>query len=176
MEYGAVERPPLELRKRGGENPPPEPRQCGSGGMLKRLPARFALTPDWGAVILPVPAAVPAGETPLAPRACFIHCQGATVEVLAVQIGDRTIRFLGIRHFDECEAARATGVTIRDQVDLQNLSETLEGRPQTVLGRLKAQISYKNILHFYSPALHRSKAFNLVFATGSDLLRDGIEI
>jgi hypothetical protein len=136
----------------------PAPRLSGAGEAVDKLPA--IVTPWF--VTLSITAAATAG-IPVALRACFINCEGSTVEFLPPQSGNCAICFIFIRHLDKREASCATCLTIRNHIDLQNLSERLEGRPQSDFVGPKAQISYKNILQLYSPVLCRGKVSLIQF-------------
>jgi hypothetical protein len=133
----------------------------------KKLPAIFA---PW------LIAAAATARISVAFRACFINCEGSTFEFLPTQSGDCAICLIFIRHLDKREAACATCLAICNHIDLQNLSERLEGRPQTGFVGPKTQISYKNVLQFYSPVLCRSKVSLIQFLpqkrSASKRLRD----
>jgi hypothetical protein len=79
--------------------------------------------------------------------ASFIDIQRAAVKFLAIEGGNRPVGLGGVRHFDECETARAAGVPIGDQVDTfyvpVRLKEPTDGR----FGCGKIQIANKDVFH-----------------------------
>ena len=50
-------------------------------------------------------------------RASLVHAHRAAVQIGAVQLGNRVLRLVGVRHFDEREAAGLSGVTVGHEVD-----------------------------------------------------------
>ena len=91
----------------------------------RMLPAGAATTAAAGAA----PAATAAGTTPAAPsleaataaraaafgtRTGFIHVNGASTQLSSIQSRDCGLRFIGVRHFDESESARLTGLPVID--------------------------------------------------------------
>src|SRR5262245_50822850 len=65
-------------------------------------------------------ASASATESPARARLvlCLVHLEAATVEVLAIQCGDRGLGVRVVRHRDECEPARASGLSIARNGDL----------------------------------------------------------
>jgi hypothetical protein len=58
----------------------------------------------------------------------FVHAEWATVERATIHALDRLGGFLGGSHGHEGEAARAAGLSVRDQMDITDRSEFLERR------------------------------------------------
>ena len=50
-------------------------------------------------------------------RTSFIHVHRTAVQLHAVQLGNRVLRFIRVRHFDEGEAARLSRIAIRNNID-----------------------------------------------------------
>src|SRR5262249_20491437 len=100
------------------------------------------------------PAALGAARESTAPafslRTRLVYVERATFHVGAIQRRNCSIRLGRIRHFDESEAARTPGVSIRHQVHTIHLSVPLEKRSHRRLGSGKIQIAYKDVLHVSS--------------------------
>ena len=62
----------------------------------------------------------------------FIHAKRPTVERATIHALDRLGGFLGGSHGHEGKAARAAGLTVRDQVDITDRSELLERCPDAL--------------------------------------------
>src|SRR4029079_14878726 len=71
----------------------------------------------------------------------FVHAKRATVEGAAVHALDRLGGFFGSAHGDEREAAGAAGLAIRDQVDVTDRSEFLEGSTDAISIGIERKIS-----------------------------------
>jgi hypothetical protein len=107
------------------------------------LPARLAPLASETAAISATAATLTLGPG-------FIDIQRTTSEIRAVQAGDGPVGFLGVAHFDKCKATGTAGITIRHQIDTINRSIPFEHGANRRIGCGKIQITYKNILHFYS--------------------------
>src|SRR5690349_1222627 len=70
----------------------------------------------------------------------FIHLQRTTAEVAAVQRLHRLLR-VGVRHFDESESTRLTGVAIVDQGNLLDAAVLGKQCTDGVFGGGEGQIS-----------------------------------
>src|SRR5262249_24530895 len=99
----------------------PEPKWAESGSVVRvlaGLPAPAAAGPAApAAATAQAPAAASAAAAPVAAAPGygsfgFLDLDGAAVEVGAVEAADGLLGFLRRRHFDEAEAARATGVPV----------------------------------------------------------------
>lgn len=73
------------------------------------------------------------------------------MELGSVQMGDRGLRVLRIRHFDECEAPRLTCVTIGNNIHPLYAPVCRERGLKIVLGSLITEIPYKNVGHSVNP-------------------------
>jgi hypothetical protein len=62
----------------------------------------------------------------------FVHAKRPTVERATIHALDRLGGFLGGSHGHEGKAARAAGLTVRDQVDITDRSELLERCPDAL--------------------------------------------
>jgi hypothetical protein len=80
-------------------------------------------------------------------RTRFIYIERASANLAAVESGYRFFAFLSICHFDEAEAARASGVTVGHDADAIYLSMSGEELPQFVFGSIEIQVANKDILH-----------------------------
>jgi hypothetical protein len=81
----------------------------------------------------------------LGPR--FIDLQISTAEILAVESRDGFGGFIVIWHFDETEAASASGFAVSSNMDARELAERLKERAKIRRGSLKAHIANKQVLH-----------------------------
>src|SRR3984885_2914982 len=84
-------------------------------------------------------------------RASFVYLQIAATDVFAVESCNGFGCFGVIGHFDETEAARASGFAIGGDVDAGELAEGLEERAEIVGGGLRDYFAPKKILHVDSP-------------------------
>jgi hypothetical protein len=99
-------------------------------------------------------AAAEAAATTAATRAALallrlIDADGTTVEFGPIERGDRTrcVRIFRKRH--ETKAARATGLTIRDDLSLRNLAEATESSMQTLVVRAPSKAADEQLItHF----------------------------
>jgi hypothetical protein len=107
----------------------------------RRLPAAIA------ASALPVPAAA---RTALGLRTGFVDVQRSSIEVFTVESIDCGIPFGIDAHFDEGESSGLAGVAIRHDIDALNGSIRIKHGPEGIFGRPETEITYKNILHFFS--------------------------
>jgi len=80
-------------------------------------------------------------------RPSLINVERTAIEIGSVESRNRTVGFGGVRHLDERKTARATGVTVRYQVDTVHLSVRLEERTDGRFSCCKIQIAYKDVFH-----------------------------
>jgi hypothetical protein len=77
----------------------------------------------------------------------FVHVDGATIHFSAVQLRNGRLGIALFGHFDEGEATRLPGVTIRNDIHALDVSVLGECGMQVLLRGLIAQIPDKNIGH-----------------------------
>jgi hypothetical protein len=77
----------------------------------------------------------------------FVHVDGAPVEFGAIQLGNGRFGIALFGHFDEGEAARLPGVTIRNDVDALDVPVLGECGMQVLLRGLVAEVPDKNVGH-----------------------------
>ena len=65
----------------------------------------------------------------------------------SIQLRNSLLRVLRIGHCDESEAARLTGVPVRDDIDLFDVAESGKTGEQVLLRGLEAEIADKNLDH-----------------------------
>jgi hypothetical protein len=109
---------------------------------------QFAFAAKTNARLLP--AAATAAATAVSPRSAeattppgiasrfrtsFVHVHRTAMQLCAVQLGNRVLRFCGVRHFDEGEAARLSRIAIRNNVDTLDVPELGEGCLEIFLRR-----------------------------------------
>jgi hypothetical protein len=80
-------------------------------------------------------------------RPCFVDVHGATLKLRAIQAGDCRLRLALVRHLDEREPPRLTGVTIGDHADALNRAVWRECRRQIILRGLEIEITYEYLGH-----------------------------
>jgi hypothetical protein len=88
------------------------------------------------------------GAASLFARARFIHVQGAAVDILAVQLGNRAIGSRVVIHFHEAKATGLTGRTIGHETDAIDLPVGGEHALDLLFGRVERQVSHVQSLHF----------------------------
>jgi hypothetical protein len=93
------------------------------------------------------PAARTARTAGFGLRPRLIDLQVSSAKILAIEGGDGFGGFIIILHFDETEAASASGFAVGGDVDASELSERLEERAKIRSRGLKAHIAYKQVLH-----------------------------
>jgi hypothetical protein len=108
----------------------------------RRLPAAIA------ASAVPVPTA--AARTALGLRTGFVDVQRSSIEVFTVESVDCGIPFGIDAHLDEGESSGLAGVAVRYYIDALNGSIRIEHGPQGIFGGPETEITYKNILHYFS--------------------------
>src|SRR5205823_13543707 len=81
------------------------------------------------------PAAAAAATRARRLRIGDLHGDPATVQLAAVELGDRVLRFLGGVHLDESEAARLTGEAVGDHGRGEHVAALGEKFPQPIARR-----------------------------------------
>jgi hypothetical protein len=84
-------------------------------------------------------------------RTSFVHVHRSTVKFRAVERGDCRIGLATIRHFNESESTRLTGIAVGDNVDVVDGSIRSESGPQIILRGLKIEIAYEYVGHSNGP-------------------------
>src|SRR5690606_6660628 len=74
----------------------------------------------------------------------FVDFQLASVDFFAVKFGNSFFTFIGGRHFDKAETARAAGVTVFDNVGRFDCSDRTEKFGQVLIRCIKGKVSYVN--------------------------------
>jgi hypothetical protein len=103
-----------------------------------------------------LPAIVPPAATTTAARSAvglgtgFVDVQRSPVEFPAVQFRDGAIRVRVGAHLDKTKPSCLTGIAIRDNTDSLDGPVCLEQRAYRIFGGTEAEVSNKNILHFFS--------------------------
>jgi hypothetical protein len=77
----------------------------------------------------------------------FINLQIAASDCFSIEACNGLGRFGVIWHFDECESASAPGLSIHGNVNTRDLAERFKHPAKFRLGRLKAHVPYKQVLH-----------------------------
>jgi hypothetical protein len=121
-------------------------------GFEIKLPAGFTPLSGAAASATALAAETTTGTAPaaFAFRPGFIDIQRSAVQLVPVQRGDGAIRFIGIGHFDKCEAPGTPGLAICNHTHTLYFSVRLKQRADRRLRGREIQISYKNILHLIS--------------------------
>src|SRR5688572_6291025 len=83
---------------------------------------------------------------PIRLRLRLVHLERTTVHLVAVQALDAA-GGIGLRHLDEAEAARLTGVTIGDQGDRLDRPVLRKKRPDSRFVGGERQVAYVNLSH-----------------------------
>jgi hypothetical protein len=91
---------------------------------------------------------------------CDIDAERATLEVLAIELGERLLGAFGRRHLDEAEATRLTAHAIDHDVDRDNLTALGEARVEQVLGGVERKITdVETIRHADPDTRHELNSF-----------------
>jgi len=90
-----------------------------------------------------IPASATSGAFRLWPR--FIHINCASTELCAIEPCDSFFSLFGVRHFNECESARAAGITVGENAYSIHLAVGFESLAQFVLGGVEAEITHEDI-------------------------------
>jgi hypothetical protein len=80
----------------------------------------------------------------------LVDLQRTPAEVSAVQRGNGFVGLAGVGHFNEGEAAGASGLAVGDDTDFFNRSVRFENASQFGLGSAVGEIADVNILHYIS--------------------------
>jgi hypothetical protein len=106
------------------------------------------LTPAATATVAAIAAAT--ATTPRAPlcfRTSFIDRERTAIQLFAVKGGNGAFTFRVIRHFNECEALRSTGIPISYDTGAIDGSVCFKHRSYGIVCRPEIEVSNKNILH-----------------------------
>ena len=77
----------------------------------------------------------------------LVHVERASAHLRAIQRSDGLFSILVARHFHKAESARAPSIAVGHDADPVHLTVRLKHLPQFFFRRVKAQISYEDILH-----------------------------
>jgi hypothetical protein len=107
------------------------------------------------AAATPVSAAISASASTVASAAAgvlrlgtrLVHVERATADLRAIQRSNSFFSILVAGHFHKAEPARPSGIAVGHDADPVHLSVRLKHLPQFFFRRVKAQISYKDVLH-----------------------------
>jgi hypothetical protein len=101
-----------------------------------------------------VAAASAATSSALGLRTRFIYHQVPAAKILAIEIGNRPIRFFIVRDFDERKPARLSRETIPNQIDRGRV-HTYLSKPflQLFLGCREREITDVKLLHLRTPSV-----------------------
>ena len=91
-----------------------------------------------------------AAPAPFALGPGLIDVKLSPAHVGPVESRNGAVRRGGIRHFHECEAARAPGIPVGDQIDALDCSMSFKQRPNCRFRRRKIQIAYENVFDVVS--------------------------
>jgi hypothetical protein len=83
----------------------------------------------------------------------FVHVDGASANLRAVERGDCFLAVFVAGHFYESETAGAACVTIGHDANAIHLSVPFKNLSQFFLAGIEAKVPYKNVLHASSSAL-----------------------
>jgi hypothetical protein len=118
----------------------------------------FDLATDWeDLVAIPPTAPTTASAATIAPISTaataaldfgtrFVHVQGASANLSAVQRRNGFLSIFPTGHFDEAEAARAPGIPVGHDADAVHLSVYLEKLPQFVFRSVEVEVANKDVL------------------------------
>jgi hypothetical protein len=90
-------------------------------------------------------AAAPGATFALGPR--FINGERSAINFLATQFVDGALAFVRIGHFDKCEASRFARIPVGGDTGAVNSSKAFKERPDILLSRPEAEVSYKYVFH-----------------------------
>ena len=76
----------------------------------------------------------------------FVHVQGASANLSAVQRGDGLVAFFGVAHFNKAKTAGAASVPVGHNADSIYLSMCFEKLAQLVFGGVEVEIPNENVL------------------------------
>jgi len=75
-------------------------------------------------------------------RAGFIHGQGTTIDFLAMELGDRRLRFIGRSHFHKAKAAGTSRHAVIDQLHPRDIARLGKKIGQVVFRHAKGQVAH----------------------------------
>jgi hypothetical protein len=79
----------------------------------------------------------------------FVDGQRSAARITAVQSGDGSFTFSGIRHFNEPKASGAARVTIRHNAGTFHGSEILEHGAKSLFRRPETEVTYEYVCHSF---------------------------
>src|SRR5687767_15459906 len=113
------------------------------------LPARIGAAP-WPAAAAAITAAAAAAAAkttaaawPRRLRPRFVHRQGASTELMAVELRNRLLRIIVAGHLDERESAGAAGDAVAHHGDRFHLARLAEQRLEILLHSFVRQIAHE---------------------------------
>jgi hypothetical protein len=77
----------------------------------------------------------------------FVHVQRTSVQGVAIEGGNGLVRLAFIFHFDECETAGTSGLTICHDSGAVHLAVAFEEAAHALLGCVEIQVAYEYVLH-----------------------------
>jgi hypothetical protein len=79
----------------------------------------------------------------------FIDVECSTVKVGTIQSGDSPVPFSVVAHFHESKPSGLSRMTVGHNADTINCAVCCEHGSNRILGSTEAEVSHKNIFHFY---------------------------
>jgi hypothetical protein len=95
-------------------------------------------------------AAISADFSTVRLRTGFVHRQRPPIEFSAVKLGNSSIRFSGVAHFDECKPSGLPGVAVSDDIHTIHGTVCREHGSNRIFGSPEAKVPNKNIFHSIS--------------------------
>jgi hypothetical protein len=77
----------------------------------------------------------------------FIDIEGTTAHFVTVETADGLIAFGVVGHLDKSKTTGLAGFAVRNDADAVDRTVRFKERADILLGRPKAEIAYKNVLH-----------------------------
>src|SRR5580704_2572829 len=111
------------------------------------IPISAALTTVTAAATAAIATSPAAAGSTLRFRTSFINSKRTAIKFPAAEGFDGTIPFRVHAHFDEGKALLLPRIAVRNNTDAIDSSVFLKQGSDRVFGRVKTEISYKNILH-----------------------------
>ena len=86
-------------------------------------------------------------ESTIRLRPCFVYVDRSSIQAGTVQSSNRLVRFPLVFHFHKREAARTARVPVSHDPRAVHHAVALEQAPYRFFRRIKAQVTYENVLH-----------------------------
>jgi hypothetical protein len=99
--------------------------------------------------IITLLAAATAAKSTVRFRTGFVDVQRSTIQLPAVQFGDRAIRVRIGAHLHKSEPSCLTSIAIRNDTNALNGTIRLEQRPYRIFGSAEAEVSHKYVFHSF---------------------------